>query len=190
MSTNNLSVSDINKLLEEDQIYTSIPLLTIGNVQIGKDVFISSIISFVLWVFLWFYFGLFNLGNYTLIFFFIFIFILIFNMVNSSLNIERSVENAAYDIQNQIVKAEGLLGVIILVFVFLFNIDMSSDSKIIVYKLLAVILTMLSISIISLETQNNSRNIRNVRLGMVQLYNQSIILFILCLYLIYMGIKK
>ena len=189
MSKNSLSTSDIDKLLEEDQIYASIPLLHIGKIQIGTESLVFTLISLVIWIFLWIFLGLFNINN-SLIFFFSFILVLIFNILNSSLNIQKSVENAAYETQNQIVKTEGLLGVIVLVFVFLFNINMNSFLKTISYKLLAVILILLCISIVSLETQNNSRNIRNVRLGMAQLYNQSIILFIMAIYLIYIGIIK
>jgi hypothetical protein len=189
MSKNSLSNSDIDKLLEEDQIYMTIPVLHIGKLQLGVESVIFAIISLILWLILWGFLGLFNINN-SLIFFFSFIGVLIFNVLNASLNIQKSVENAAYETQNQIVKTEGLLGVVILVFVFLFNINMNNDSKNISYKLLTVILILLCISIITLETQNNSRNIRNVRLGMIQLYNQSIILFIMTIYLIYMGIIK
>lgn len=190
MSTKKISTDDINKLLQEDQLYSNLSYISFGKIQLGTEIFIISILSFLLWIFLWLYFGLFKLGNYNIIFFSVFIGVLILNLFNSSLNTQKSVENAAYDMQNQIVKAEGLLGVVILLFVFLFNIDMKNDIRIIVYTILTLVLILLCISIISLESQNNSKNIRNIRLAMTQFYNQSLILFIFSLYLIYCGIVK
>ena len=190
MSSEKISEKEIKKLLEEDQLYSSVPTINIGNFKLSSDLLIISIFSIILWISLWIYLGLFKLKNYNIIFFVLFIALLIFNLFNASLNIQKSVENAAYDTQNQIVKAEGLLGVVILFFVFLFNIVMDNDIKIIVYKILTVILILLSISIISLETQNNSTNIRNIRLLMTQFYNQGNVLFIFSLYLTYIGIIK
>ena len=49
---------------------------------------------------------------------------------------------------------------------------------------------MLLLSIIVLDAKNETRNIRNIRLYTQKLYNQSVILFILCLLVIYFGITK
>ena len=62
-----ISTDDINKLLEEDQIYSNLSYISFGNIQLGTEIFIISVLSFLLWIFLWFYLGLFKLGNYNII---------------------------------------------------------------------------------------------------------------------------
>ena len=120
----------------------------------------------------------------------LYIFVSIFNIFNSSTDTEISVENAEYELQNQITRIEGALGVIVLVFVFLFNIKLDESHRLIAYKLLTIIISMLILSIIALDPKNETRNIRNIRIYTEKLYNQSVILFILCLLVIYFGITK
>jgi hypothetical protein len=100
------------------------------------------------------------------------------------------VETSSYELQIQISRIEGTLGVIMLVFVFLYNIKLDENDRLLAYKLLTIIICMLIISLLSLDPKNDTRNIRNIRIYMQKLYNQSATLFILCLIVIYFGILK
>ena len=187
---NILSEDQINSMLEDANKYKNIPTIKIFGIKVGLESFILSIISIVIWIVIWKVFNLFAIGKFSIILFLLYIFVAIFNIFNSSTDTEISVENAAYELQNQITRIEGALGVIVLVFVFLFNIKLDETHRLIAYKLLTIIISMLILSIIALDPKNETRNIRNIRIYTEKLYNQSVILFILCLLVIYFGITK
>ena len=136
----------------------------------------------------YFFFGLFKIDKYSIIFFCIFIIIQIFNVFNSSSNTETDFIEATYEIQNQIGKIQTVLGVIILIFIF--NIKLDDKYKNTIHKLYILILFLLCLSLIKYNTKNKSRNVRNIRIFTQKLYNQGLILFMLVLYLFFLGIPK
>lgn len=184
-----LTADEINNLLQEAKFRT-IPTVKIFGKTIGTDALIISLVSVFIWILIWKVFGLFSLGNYSIIFFIAYIIIAIVNIFNSSTDTEISVEMAVGELQNEIVRIIGVFGVIILVFVFLFNIQMNNDVKNTCYKLLTIVLTFFAISLIKIDPKNDSRNIRNIRLIIQKFYNQGVILFMLTLYFIYVGIQQ
>jgi hypothetical protein len=82
------------------------------------------------------------------------------------------------------------MGVIIILYVFLYNIQMDSNLRLISYKLLTLVLVLCSFGIIKYALKNDTKNIRVVRIFSEKFYNQSIILFIFSLFVIYSGIIK
>lgn len=187
---NVLSADQINYMLQDESKYKSIPTVKLFGIVLGLESFIISIIAIVVWIAIWKIFDLFKIGKFSIYLFLLYIFIVIFNIFNSSTDTEINVENAVYELQNQISRIEGALGVIILVFVFLFNLKMDETNRLIAYKLLTIIICMLILSIVALDPKNETRNIRNIRLYTQKLYNQAVVLFILCLIVIYLGITK
>jgi uncharacterized membrane protein YqjE len=187
---NILTADEINFMLQDESKYKSIPTIKLFGISVGLESLIITIISIIVWIIIWKIFGLFKLGKFTIILFILYIIIAFFNIFNSSTDTEISVENAVYELQNQISRIEGALGSIVLVFVFLYNMKLDEAHRLFAYKLLIIIISMLILSIVTLDPKNDTRNIRNIRLFIQKLYNQAVILFILCLLVIYFGITK
>lgn len=187
-----LSASDINDMLKEEEILRlkPLPYVEFAGKKINLDNLIISCLGLILWIFIWKYFNLFDIGKYSLIFFLLYILIILFNIFNSSVDTERNLELATYEIEKQITNVEAAMGVIILLYVFLYNIQIDSSSRIIVYKLLTIVMVLCSISIIKYALKNDTVNVRNVRIISEKFYNQAIILFTLSLVVIYLGIIK
>jgi uncharacterized membrane protein YqjE len=119
---NILTADEINFMLQDESKYKSIPTIKLFGISVGLESLIITIISIIVWIIIWKIFGLFKLGKFTIILFILYIIIAFFNIFNSSTDTEISVENAVYELQNQISRIEGALGSIVLVFVFLYNI--------------------------------------------------------------------
>ena len=184
-----LNESEINYMLQQNN-YKNIPIIKLFGIKVGLESFIITIISIIVWIFIWKIFNLFKIGKFTIFIFLLYIIVSIFNIFNSSTDTEISVENAVYEMLNQISRIQAALGVIILVFVFLFNIKIDETHRLLAYKLLTIIICLLILSMIALDSKNETRNIRNIRLYTQKLFNQAIILFMLCLIIIYNGITK
>ena len=187
-----LSSEDINTMLKEEEILRlkPLPYLEFFGRKINLDSLIISALGLILWICIWKFFNLFDIGKYSLIFFFIYVFIVLFNIFNSSVDTERNLELATYEIEKQITNVEAAMGIIIILYVFLYNIQMDSESRILSYKLLTIIMVLCSISIIKYSLKNDSINVRTIRIITEKFYNQAIILFSLCLVVIYFGIIK
>jgi hypothetical protein len=187
-----LTASDINNILNQEELinFKPLPYVEIFGKKVNLDALIISSISIILWICLWKFFNLFEIGTYSLIFFFLYIAILIFNIFNSSIDTERNLELATYEIEKQVTNSETVMGVIIILYVFLYNIQMDSNLRLISYKLLTIIMFLLSFSVLKYALKNDTKNIRIVRIFTEKFYNQSIILFIFSLFVIYSGIIK
>jgi len=187
-----LTASDINNILNQEELinYKPLPYVEIFGKKVNLDALIISSISIILWICIWKFFNLFEIGTYSLIFFFMYIALIIFNIFNSSIDTERNLELATYEIEKQVTDGEAAMGVIIILYVFLYNIQMDSNLRLISYKLLTLVLVLCSFGIIKYALKNDTKNIRVVRIFSEKFYNQSIILFIFSLFVIYSGIIK
>jgi hypothetical protein len=184
-----LTANEINDLLQESK-FKSNPSVQIFGKSVSIDALTITSISIFVWILIWKVFGLFNLGNYSIAFFILNIFLEILNIFNSSTDTEINVETEVGYLQNVITRIIGVFGIIILVFVFLFNIQMNNDIKNTCYKILSIVLIYFAISLFIIEPKNDTRNIRNIRLIIEKFYNQGIILFMLTIYFIYLGIMQ
>lgn len=184
-----LTANEINDLLQEAK-FKPIPTVKIFGKTVGIEPLTITSISIFVWILLWKVFGLFNLGNYSIAFFILYIFLEILSLFNSSIDTDISVETEVEYLQNIIIRIIGVFGIIILVFVFLFNIQMNNDIKNTCYKILSIVLIYFAISLFMIDPKNEPENIRNIRLIVQKFYNQGIILFMLAIYFIYLGIMQ
>ena len=186
-----LSVEDINNLLKSnEEIFKEIPTINIFGKKIGRESFIITITAIIVWIFIWLFFGLFKAGNFVILFFIFYIFKALFNIFNSSIDTEISVEMAVNEYQNQIIRVLGVFGSIIILFVFLYQIQMSYENKVLCYKVLTICLIMFGISLGIFDPKNDSQNIRNIRLVSQKFYEEGLTLFMLTIYLIFLGIRN
>lgn len=185
-----LSVDEINNLLQESK-FKEIPTINIFGKKIGTESLIITSVAILLWIIIWKVFDLFALGNFTIMFFIYYIIKAVFNVYNSSTDTEISVEMAVNEHQNQIIRIVGVFGSIIILFAFLYQIKMNNDNnKILCYKVLTISLIMFCVSLGNIDPKNDSRNIRNIRLIIQKIYDEALILFMLTIYLIFLGIKN
>ena len=187
-----LTSDDVNNIIQQDEVLNMRPLpyIEIFGLKVNLDSLIISLAGLLIWIFIWKFFNLFETGLYSFIFFFMYILLLIFNIYNSSLNTETNMEMSTYEIEKQLTNVEAAMGVIIILFVFLYNIQMDSNARIFAYKLLTIDMIMCSFAIIKYALKNDTRNIRMIRIANEKIYNQAIILFIFSLVVIYLGIVK
>lgn len=187
-----LTASDINNILNQEELinFKPLPYVEFFGKKVNLDSLIISSVSIILWICLWKFFNLFEIGTYSLIFFFMYIALIIFNIFNASIDTERNLELATYEIDKQVTNGEAAMGVIIILYVFLYNIQMDSNLRLISYKLLTIVMILCSLAIIKYALKNDTKNIRIVRIVSEKFYNQSIILFIFSLIVIYSGIIK
>ena len=106
------------------------------------------------------------------------------NFYNSATNIS-DVESERVNIASQQSFIQGGIAVFILPFVFLYNIPMEDIDKTHIYVILITALMVSSLSIIIVNLQNISTNIRFVRKIQQSLFNQGLILFMLALFMVY-----
>jgi len=191
-STQKLSASDINDIIKQEELlnFNPLPYIEFFGKKVDLNTLIISCISLIIWIIIWRVFNLFEIGTYSLIFFFIYIAILFFNIFNSSIETEKNLEFATYEIEKHITNVEAAMGVIVILYVFLYNIQLDNNSRIISYKLLTIVMVLCSIAIIKYALKNDTKNVRTIRIFTEKLYNQAIILFILSLFVIYLGIIK
>lgn len=187
-----LTASDINDILNQEELinFKPLPYVEFFGKKVNLDALIISSLSIILWICLWKFFNLFEIETYSLIFFFMYIVLIIFNIFNSSIDTEKNLELATYEIEKQVTNVEAAMGVIIILYVFLYNIQMDSNLRLISYKLLTLVLVLSSLAILKYALKNDTKNIRIVRIVTEKFYNQSIILFIFSLIVIYLGIIK
>jgi len=187
---NKLTSQEIEDLLSESDKFKKLDSIKFLN----KEWDLQSLYIFIIAVFTWVIFWkLFNLSNVFkswnvekigVITFIFYIFISFFNFYNSANDVP-DVESERVNISSQQSFIQGAIAVIILAFVFLYNIPMEDSDKTHIYVILITSLIVSSLSIIIINVQNISTNIRFVRKVQQSLYNQGLILFMLALFMIY-----
>ena len=181
---------NINTILNKDITFKKLSYVKIDNIDIVTDNLIISIIFILIWTFIWFLFGFFNFGSYTIFFFILYICIELYNIIKSQTTVEvlNTFSNVRYN--DAISKGETFLCIIIIFYIFIFNMNLNNEQQRIIYKLLSVIVGFSCILLFKIKFKDNSRNMRNLILIDKKINNQIIILFIMCIYLIFIYNKK
>lgn len=179
-----LSSEDIKNLITESEKFKNLPAIHLGDLVLDLQSFFVAIISIVIWIIIWFVFNLWNIVPFAKYFFFAYLFLTLLNLYNSATNVS-DPETERVNLNSQQSFIQGGLSVTILAFVFLSNISIQDDQKTNIYKVLINSLIICSIGIIVINIKNESVNIRFVRKIQQSLYNMSIVLFIMSLYMIF-----
>ena len=187
--TNVLRAVDINNLLAEQDKFRKLPSINIFGADIDYDSLIIFLIFIVIWGALWYILKINSLFKYSYLFFILYIIVSIFNIFNSANDIP-DIESSKVQLEVQSTLIQGGMGIFILLFIFLFEIKIHNDDIKNIYKLLILNLIIASLSILIINTKNNSRNIRIVRKTYQNLFNMGVIFFIMSLYMIFLSITK
>lgn len=187
--TNILRAVDINTLLAEQDKFRKLPTISIFGIDIDYDSIIIFSIFLVIWTALWYFLKINTMFKHTYIFFILYIIISIFNIFNSATDVS-DIESSKVQLEIQSTLIQGGLGIFILLFVFLYNIKIHMNDIKDIYKLLIVNLIITSLSILIINTKNNSRNIRILRKIFQNIFNMGVVFFIMSLYMIFLSISK
>ena len=188
---NKLTTQEIEDLLAETDKFQKLSSFQF----LGKEWDMQSLGAFVIGIITWvFFWKLFNLsyvfkswkaewvGSLTFV---LYLLVSFMNFYNSATSIS-DVESERVNIAAQQSFIQGGIAVFILPFVFLYNIPMEDTDKTHIYVILITALMVSSLSIIIVNVQNISTNIRFVRKLQQSLFNQGLILFMLALFMIYL----
>lgn len=181
---------NINTLLNKNISFKKTSSIQIDKVNISTDMLIITTIFALVWIFIWFMLGFFDIGHYTIVFFFLYIGVELFNIVESSLTVEVNNIFSTSKYNDNISKGETFFSIIIILYIFVFTMGLDKDSEKIIYKLLTVMLFFSAILLFKIKFKDNSRNMRNLMIIDQKINNQIIVLFIMCIYLIFIYHKK
>lgn len=181
---------NINALLNQDIPFKKLSYIKIDKLDITTDNLIISIIFIFIWIFIWFLFGFFNFGSYSIILFILYICIELYNIIESQNTVEILNTFSTVRYNDAISKGETFLCIIIIFYIFVFNMNLNSVQEKNIYKLLTVIIGFSCLLLFKIKFKDNSRNMRNLILIDKKINNQIIILFIMCIYLIFIYNKK
>ena len=111
------------------------------------------------------------------------------NSLNLSEYIRVDPETEEYNYQRQINNIAGTIGIFVLLLVFVFNLSIDENVKILVSKILTVTLIISCLAIYIYTVKYETRNFKILTLLSQKFFNQSIVLFMLALYIIYTGLN-
>ena len=186
-----LTSEDVQNLISESENLRKLPTINILGLELDRQTSFVTVVSIIVWVIIWKFFGIFNIvgKQISILFLIIFIFISLLNLYNSATDVPDS-SSEREKLSGQQYFIQGGLAVFILLLVFLYNIPMDVEYKNKIYKILLISLISTCVGTIVINVRNESENIRLVRKIQQAFYNQGIILFIFCLVLIYMSFKS
>ena len=185
-----LSSEDINKIIETQNSVNRYETIKIFGKNIDKYNFIIGIIVTVLWTLIWIFCGLFSINKYTKFIYMSSLIIITFNTFNIQEYTRTDPETESYNFERQTNNIEGVLGIYILLFIFLFNININNNFKIIVSKVLILSIIICCISIYIFNTKYTSDAYRRIKIFQQKMFNASMILFTLSLYIIYYALTQ
>jgi hypothetical protein len=184
-----LRAIDIKNLLNEQEKFRKLPSINILGNDIDYDSFIIFTVFLLIWIFLWYFLNINSLFKHAYIFFILYFIVSIFNIFNSANDIP-DIESSKVALEVQSTLIQGGMGIFILVFIFLFEINIHKEDIINIYKILIINLLLTSLSILIVNTKNNSRNIRIVRKVVQNIFNMGVIFFMISLYMIFLSASK
>lgn len=184
-----LSASEVLALSDEQSSYKKTQTINIFGKIVSKDNFIISIVGIIIWIILWKILKIFD-NNLSLVFFISFIIFDIINIFTNATNTEIDISEARYRLENQINMSIGILGGIIILLSFLHKFDINPVYKDKAFKILTIIITILSLSLFTIGVKNISEHITTLRYIIEELQAMSIILILFLMYLLYVGNNK
>lgn len=185
-----LTVDDIKKLIKEESGIGDIPNINIFGINVNLDTLKTSLCFSILWIFIWYFFGLFKLNKYSIVFFILLFIIQIFNIFNDPINLETHVDVLTFKEIRQRQKIHTILSITIITFIFLSVLKMNTEYKYQIYKIYIIVIILLIILSNKYDFKNTSRYVQIINTLNENIYNQSIILFTYILYLSFIGISS
>lgn len=191
MSNNNenLYANEINDIVALQNSVIEFPTISIFGKKIDKDNLIITGVILVMWTIIWVFFGFFKIHKNAIFFYILFIILSIVNSLNLSEYIRVDPETEEYNYQRQINNIAGTIGIFVLLLVFVFNLSIDENVKILVSKILTVTLIISCLAIYIYTVKYETRNFKILTLLSQKFFNQSIVLFMLALYIIYTGLN-
>ena len=174
----------------DESVVDDLPIVKIFGRKIDTDslyLFLVSMVVLLILIIILIYSGLWK--NYFGTFVLIYVLISIFNLFNSSNNVVSDITIGLLEIQSQDNFVQGSISIFILVFVFLDSIKMTQEQKFKIYQMLIITLLLSSSSLFIYNYKNHPRNIRTLRKTKLFLFNQSLLLFCITLYMIFLTQK-
>ena len=170
-----------------DESLNKLPILNILGINVDVDTFKIFIISMVSWLFIICILFFTGLWEKYFIYFILFYYVLAFlNLINNSNNVVSDQAISLLEIQGQDNFVQGSISMFILVFVFLDSIKIPNvKDRFKIYKLLIITLLLSATSLFVYNYKNDTRNIRILRKTKQFIFNQSLVLFCICLYMIF-----
>jgi zona occludens toxin (predicted ATPase) len=153
--------------------------VTVASVQI--NVTGSSIILFGL---LWYLLGLFDMAPWGYWYFVFYVILSIYNIFADATTTDTSVELAYSDLQDALVKMEGILSVMIIVYIGTFFLDIPPGTKSKALTLLTFAVVSMAFALITMSTPNSSNYIHLTRVFKQTFANHAIVLFMYALTII------
>ena len=136
------------------------------------------IISILFYINLW--------DSYFIIFFIIYIILTIFNLFNDSSDIIADEGIMMSELQTQDLFLQGCISMYILIFVFLYSIEITKNMKFRIYKMLIITILISSFALFIYQPRiDSSRNIRILKKIKQVAFNQSLVLFCITLFMIF-----
>ena len=124
--------------------------------------------------------------SYFSIFFGIYLLLSIFNLINDSDEMIADQSIAMSELQSQDLFMQGCIYMYILIFVFLYSIEIPKEMKFKIYKMLIITILISSFSLFIYQAKiDSSRNIRFLKKIEQTIFNQSLVMFCITLYMIF-----
>jgi hypothetical protein len=189
-STQNTQIPTEIPVEEEEVVDDSLnklPILNILGINVDVDTFKIFVVSMISWIFIICILFFTGLWEKYFIYFILFYYVLAFlNLINNSNNVVSDQAISLLQIQGQDNFVQGSISMFILVFVFLDSIKIPNPKdRFKIYKLLIITLLLSATSLFVYNYKNDTRNIRALRKTKQFLFNQSLVLFCICLYMIF-----
>lgn len=184
-----MNQESLNQLIIDSDFSQSVPTTTILGVTVSTEALLVTLTTDVIFAVLWYVLGLFNITSYSYIFFILYILLDVYNILNDSTNTDVSVAEAYNDIQSEVIRIEGMVGVVIIAYaVASLATDMEPQRREVALRLFTYSLIVICLSIVTYSTPNSSQHLRNLRILKERLSNQGIFLFILGLVVLLIGV--
>ena len=123
--------------------------------------------------------------SYFIYFIILYFAVVLFNLLNNSNNVLTDENSSILEMQGQDSFVQGTISMYILVFVFLDSIKIPESEKYSIYKLLLITLMISATSLFIYNYKNDTRNIRLLRKAKEFLFNQSLAIFFIALFMIF-----
>lgn len=183
-----MNQESIQQLLQSSDYSLPVPTIQIGDLVISTGVLVITLVFDVIFALLWYFLGIFDIAPYAPWVFIVYIILDIYNILNDATTTDISVSEAYNEIQDEVIRVQGIIGVIVIVYgVALLATEIDSSRRERAMKILTYSLILMCFSLITYATPNSSRYIRNIRLIKERLSNQAIFLFILALLILLIG---
>ena len=183
-----MNQQSLEQIIQSSDYSLKIPTTKIFGLEVSTETLVITLLTDSIFAALWVTLGLFDISTAAPWIFSLYMLLDVYNILNDSITTDISVQEAYNDIQNEVIRVEGLIGVIIILYgvaALATEIDATRRSK--AMEILTYSLVLMALSLVTYSTPNNSPYLRNLRIIKERLSNHSIFLFILALVVMLFG---